>query len=341
MNEKKKTGKSTTRVLAGAGMLAVVAALYAGYWYYIAGQVRSGIAEWADMRRAEGGDVSYGSLTISGFPFRLVAEITEPKIAQFWSWKGPKLALSVRPWRLNRIKFRAPGLHQLTIRGEDYFIVADTLHGKVRFQQGRPVRIRLFVTDLVVRNGADEGVGEVKAADVEINRSGRLLKVRAYDLFGPREPIPGLGRKTQRLGIEAQATGDFPDLSLGIPVNGETMARWRDSGGTIEVRRLDIDHGPLKISGDGTLALDQAMQPIGSFTVKAQGHMEALDRLRDAGLIKANDHGLVRLVLTALTKEGALKVPLTIQDRRVYVGPVPLAKLPLVQWPQAPQARSQ
>ncbi len=322
-------------MLAGASMLVVVAALYAGYWYYIAGQVQDGIAEWADMRRAEGVDVSYGRLAISGFPFRLVAKITNPTIAQSWSWKGPRLVLSVRPWRLKRIKFRAPGLHQLTIRGEDYFIVADTLHGKVRFQQGGPARINIFVTDRVVRNGADEDVGEVKTAEVEVDRSGLALKVHAYGITGPSEQIPGLGRKTQRLGIEAEATGDFPDIGQGIPVNGETMSSWRDSGGTIEVRRLDLDHGPLKTSSAGTLALDQAMQPIGSFTVKAQGHMETLDRFRDAGLIKANDHGLVRLVLTALSKEDSLKVPLTIQNRRLYVGPVALAKLPLVQWPKA------
>jgi len=344
MNEKKKTGKSAPRAdkakkrgLIGAGAAVVVVAVYAGYWNYIAAQVRAGIEQWADKRRADGFEVSYGALSIGGFPFRLVAEMAAPKVAHSWSWQGPTLVISARPWRLGRFKVKAPGLHQLSLKGvagsEDYFIDAATLHAKLRFRLGAPVKIRLSVRDLVVRNAADQDVAGMDVAEVLIDPSGNALQVEVDGLLAPRELIPGLGRKTRHLGIEAQATGAFPDIARRIAVNGETMARWRDSGGTIEVRRLTLNHGPLKVSGDGTLALDQAMQPIGSFTLKAQGHMEALDRFRDAGLITANDHGLVRLALTALTKgPSGLKVPLTLQDRRVYVGPVPLTKLPLVSW---------
>jgi len=341
MNEKKKTGKSSPRpaksrrrAFIGAGAAVVVVAVYAGYWNYIAAQVRAGIEQWADMRRADGFEVSYGALSIGGFPFRLVAQMAAPKVVHSWSWQGPTLVISARPWRLGRFKVKAPGLHQVSYGGGDYFIDAATFRAKLRFRRGAPVKIRLSVTDLVARNAADQDVAGIDTAEVLIDLSGNALLVDADGLLAPRERIPGLGRMTRHLGIEAQATGAFPDIAQAMPVNGETMARWRDSGGTIEVHRLNFKHGPLTVSSDGTLALDQAMQPIGSFTIKAQGHMEALDRFRDAGLITANDHGLTRLALTALSKgSSGLKVPLTVQDRRVFVGPVPLAKLPLVSWP--------
>ncbi len=341
MNEKNKTGKSAPRapqvrrrVFIGAGAAVVVVAVYAGYWNYIAAQVRAGIEQWADLRRAEGFDVSYGAITVSGFPFRLVAQMAAPKVAHSWSWQGPTFVISARPWRLGRFKVKAPGLHQVSYGGGDYFIDAATFRAKLRFRRGAPAKIRLTVRDLVVRNAADQDVGGIDTAEVMIDPSGNALRVNADGLLVPHELIPGLGRKTRHLDIEAQAMGDFPDIAQAMPVNGDTMTRWRDSGGTIEVRRLTLNHEPLTVSGDGTLALDQAMQPIVSFTFQVEGHMEALDRFRQAGLIKAQPYTLAKVGLGTLPRGPlGLKVPLTVQDRRVFVGPVPLAKLPLVSWP--------
>lgn len=362
MAQKKKTAKSALpvpwwrgrgakRALLGAAAVVAAAAVYAGYWNTVAAQLRTGIGQWTTERRAEGYEVSYGALTIGGFPFRLVAALASPEIAapkdpkgpSPWAWKGPDMVFTARPWRLNRIKVQAPGLHQVTFMGADYFIDAVDLTGKVRLRRGGLEKIRLSVRDLVVRNAADRDVAGAAAADMAVDGTeggtGFTVAVEVKGLLLPREPIPGLGRKTARLGFEAGPTGDFPDILRRMPVNGETMARWRDGGGTIEVGRLDINHGSLTVSGDGTLALDQAMQPIGSFTFRVAGYMEALDRLRQAGLIDAQSHGLARLVLTALAgKQGAdgkpgLTVPLTVQDRRVFIGPVPLARLPLLRWP--------
>ncbi len=356
MAEKKQTAKSQPgaprgpgRVFIGvAATVVVAAALYSGYWNYVAAELRAGIEQWATERRADGLEVSYGALLISGFPLHLTAAMASPEMAapkekNPWTWKGPALVLTARPWRLTRFKVEAPGLHQLSLIGvagtEDYFIDAVTLRAKVRYGRGAAEKIRLSVRDLVVRDGADQDIAVLEAAEVLIERPGPVVTVDAEGLLAPRALIPGLGRKTARLGFKAEATGDFPDIAQPASVNGEIMARWRDSGGTLEVRRLDLNHGPLTVSGDGTLALDKAMQPIGSFTFRVDGHMQALDRLREAGLIKAHNHGLTRLVLTALAAkqgtEGApgLKLPLTIQDRRVFVGPVPLAALPLLRWP--------
>lgn len=360
MAQKKKTvksvvpvpwwrGRRSKRALISIGAVVAAAAVYTGYWNIIAAQLRTGIEQWATERRGQGIEVSYSTLTIGGFPFQFAVAVAAPEISASkalnpWTWKGPDMVISARPWRLNLITVQAPGLHQVSVMEADYFIDAADLRGRVNTRRGRPEKIFLTVRDLVVRNAADQDVAGAAVAEITVDgtgeeKTGLAVTVEAESLLLPWELIPGLGRKTARLGMEAQTTGDFPDIARRMPVNGETMARWRDSGGTIEVRRLDLSHGPLTVSGDGTLALDQAMQPMGSFSFRVAGHMEALDRLRQAGLIDAQSHGLARLVLTALAdKQGAdgvsrIKVPLTVQDRRVFVGPVPLARLPLLRWP--------
>jgi len=133
-------------------------------------------------------------------------------------------------------------------------------------------------------------------------------------------------------------------ISGGLPLrhDGAAMAEWRDGGGTVEISQLAAKHGPLSMSGDGTGALDDTLQPIGAFSLRVQGVMETVDRLEVAGLIKQRAAVLIKTVLAALTKSqgsgdgSELKVPLSIQDGKIFVGPVAVAKVPVVRWPARP-----
>ena len=147
-----------------------------------------------------------------------------------------------------------------------------------------------------------------------------------------REPAPGLGLTTARLDLDASLTGGLPErLGTGA------LAQWRDRGGTIEIRRLDVLHGPLDMKGDGTLALDGDMQPVGAFTFMVRGFLVALDRLLEAGVIKRHPAQLAKTVLGALARNDGrdgseLKVPLSIQERWIYAGPVALGRMPVLRW---------
>ena len=94
------------------------------------------------------------------------------------------------------------------------------------------------------------------------------------------------------------------------------------------------------------------MQPIGAFSLSVRGVNEALDRLEAAGIIKPNPAALVKTVLNKLARDPAaesaaepdteagpdskpeLKIPLSVQDGKLYIGPVVVAEVPVVRWPQ-------
>ncbi len=364
--------KGLKRGLIGAAALAAVALIYSGYWSYLAGHFKTGIDQWAAERRAEGYEAGYSSVRVEGFPFRLRVEITDPYLAapgageggdgvRPWSWRGPAMVLKVRPWRLSRIRVMAPGRHRImgfrAGRPVDYALEARKLWLKLKYRDGRPERAALSVRGLGVKEGAGIDVGGLAAADIIVekakaSRAGKgdlsppgalVLTIEAEDMTFPFEPVRGLGRKTARLGVRSTVTGDIAGLltrhALGDrTARVEAITRWRDSSGALEVRRLDIRHGPLVVDGEGTLALDGDLQPIGSFTFRVQGFNEALDRLLKAGLIEPHPAALVKTVLAALARKtgdgGAqLKVPLSLQDRQVFVGPIPIAKIPLIRWP--------
>jgi len=85
------------------------------------------------------------------------------------------------------------------------------------------------------------------------------------------------------------------------------------------------------------VALDAAMQPIGAFTARIEGFFETVDALRENGIIRPRDAVTAKMVLGVLAKRNeagrlSLAVPLTLQDRRLYAGPVPLIEVPPVSW---------
>lgn len=361
------TNGGRKRGLTAVAVAAAVALVYGGYWSFLAQQVETGVEHWFAERKSEGLEAGYASLRVGGFPFQLVAVIEAPRLAaphglKPWAWKGPALVLKARPWRLTRVRLSAPGRHHFTVTrrgGPSAFTVdAGGLWLKLKHRGDGTGRAMLSVREVTLRDASENAVARVAAADFIVERPGRAddggavpaldFLAEAEGISYPAAPVRGLGRTTARLAVQLSVTGeahDAPGYQLGSGQWGpgkfaaEAMARWRDSGGTLEVKRFALNHGPLALDGDGTLALDAAMRPIGAFTLRVKGFEEALDRLAGAGVIKPHPAALAKTLMKALArKQGVpggeeLKVPLSLQDGWLYVGPVALAKLPPIRWP--------
>ncbi len=128
---------------------------------------------------------------------------------------------------------------------------------------------------------------------------------------------------------------------MGAPPRGparEAAEAWRDSGGTVDLAGFALRWDGLDISGDGTLALDGELQPTGAMTLSVQGFVTVIDTLVARGVIRPGPAATTRTILGLMAKtpeEGGapvLKAPLTVQKRRLFVGPVRLAELPAIAW---------
>ncbi len=329
--------------------LSGAAVLYNFYWEFSARQFRAGIEQWLAARAREGTRITASAIAVDGYPFRLAATIAGPSAARFsgatpWSWRGPALTVVTRPWRPSRLKLMAPGRHWLTTvvsgRAREYAVAVETLTLKLRAGRGGLTRAGLAVGGLVAtEEGAGEalrinavGIAVVRAAGPEAGRPGLETTAEVAGLAFAVEPAPGLGRVTERIGLAATVGGALP-----LAPTGAELAKWRDRGGVVDVRRLSVRHGTLAVDGDGTVALDSEMQPIAAFTVRVRGYGELIDRLTAAGIIKPQPAALAKAALGVLAAGqgaggGEIKVPLSVQDRRLYLGPVPVARLPTVAW---------
>ena len=156
------------------------------------------------------------------------------------------------------------------------------------------------------------------------------------EIFGinlPEGHDPPLGRTIGRLALSGTVLGTIPP---GPP--SRTLSQWQSDGGTIEINRLDLGWGPLTIRTNGTMALDSDLQPVAALTGSIAGYGETLDVLARARLIKPNVAQIGKFVLGTLARPSRtgrrpeIEVPVTLQKRWLFVGPLKLLQMPTIRW---------
>ena len=335
---------------------AAAAILYVVFWFVIAFGLRNGAVEWAETRRQEGYTVNYSGLLLNGFPFLMRLTLSDPGLGYPasdvpWAWQSEGLTVEMRPWNPWRLTIMPTGALTLglTIGGEPvtYVGLADEIAIGLGLAGGWPKSGELTVSGLNL-SLTDENGDSGESIAVKTMRLQALhdtaddadhrtvtfdLHLQAEGLETPAGIFLPLGNRVDNLVLDASVLGAIPAGRL-----PESLAAWRDRGGTVEVPRLEFIYGPLIARAEGTLALDGDMQPIGAFTAKLQGFFEIIDALRKQGLIRSVDAITAKVVLGALArrpKDGgpaSLNLAITLQNRKVFAGPVSLLKLPAIHW---------
>ena len=347
----KGTGSPETRRRRGplgtTGMvglaLAVVAGVWTACWLSMANWVETGIDDWIADQQRKGVRFSYDSLEVSGFPFWLNVRMEGASMlvarAQAWEWRLPALAVGLRPWRLTEISVDMSGFHQ--------FFGARLVDLMSR---------KLVAVIHVQKGGAWRGTLKGEGVSAVSSRAGKLLARRVavdvhwggnqpearqsplrIDLSGDDVEVPAawslpLGREFAMLRLAAHVTGPMKPLR-----NPDFLVRWRDDGGTLELTRLSLEYGPLRLDGDGTFALDHDLQPMGAFVARAEGFMETLDALRSHNMIGIGQAAAMKLALMVLAHKPAggpphLEAPLALQDREITLKSLPIMKVPRINW---------
>ena len=331
-----------------------LAALYGGLWLYGASALDEGIERWAAERRAEGWRVAFGTKRAAGFPFRLVQRIGGPSLARIIGgktrrWRGPEIEVEFVPWRPDEIRLRFPGTHHIDLdtagRARTLTLDVASAGAVIRRDSGGAARtLTLDLTALTVRRpgkGSPAGVERLtvtietapRAASGDDRGASARLMVKLGGLTLPAGSRPALGHRIASLALDAAVMGR---LAAG-PLR-ETLAAWRDAGGTIELTRFSMVWSDLALDADGTLALDAEMQPMGAMTVRITGFRQAVDALVAAGMLRPHEAITAKIVLglLATTPPGGgpprITAPLTVQDGGLYVGPVKMLRLPRIRW---------
>jgi len=333
------------RVLLGllALVLLLTAAAYGGYWYYMAGQIRAGIDPWAEARRAEGYELHWDTVSVGGFPwgFRVRFEnffVASPKPLPY-QMGAETMVFRAGPWNLQAWRFEAPGGAKLDLLLQSSSFDASSFSGDVTLPLDPEGALDIDALNLAGSGAADGWkIGELRlgvtqpAKPPQSDRDPFLdLAFTLSHVVLPQGPAP-LSDTIQEISATLAVDGAFFPGAL-----GPALTAWRDRGGIVELQLVHLHWDALDIAANGTGALDARLQPIAALTATVEGQDAIVEAAVGAGVMRPQDGDLAKTLPAMLAKTGSdgqkqITAPVTVQDNRLYLGPVAVARVPAISW---------
>lgn len=337
--------RPTRLAIAAALSLPLLCGAYTGFWFYAAHQVRSGLQLWAASMHKQHLDLAWRGLRVAGFPFAFRLDFTDMRVHdRDPGFTGdlhlPALSASARPWspRLWRLALPA-GLTASTGQASGGPVVSVRAATGNIAVSGAGSTLWLAVSHPTAAKG-----GEQFAA----RRAELWLIVPAHPPKDYREPAIGIALDAHDVALPKAPPAfrnPIAEASFGVTVMGpiptgrprEAAAAWSKAGGTLEVDHVTLRWGDLFVTGNGTMALDGDLQPIGAFSGGIEGYDGLMKTLVADGRIRRGTADLAQVALTLFAKrgpDGRQQIPTSfrIQDGEMYLGPAPIGPAPHIDW---------
>ena len=339
----------------------LVAVIYTVFWYGTMAYFKSVIQELRDNPTNLGFTASYEKIEITGFPVKFRITINNPQLQaslhktksqnnKEWIWRGKLAVVEIKPWNFNIFRINLSGLNKVSfinaetaydfiskakliridakISGsqiEELYFKANKLNISENFS-GKEIFIdkALFNTQQVQQDSNScSGIAE---------NPSRIIRVKLKDILLPREFGKFLDSRLDKIFMDLKVSKNLRPV-----FNLNNLTTWRDAGGIIDIESFEGISGRLKIYGSGTLALDQKLQPLLAVAANFEGIMPLVDKLKLVGFINSRTALLAKFVLSGISRRSAngrksVSLPLTIQDRRLSIGPAQLLTLPFINW---------
>ena len=324
-------------------------------WVLATARLQTALVTLRDQMQNDGWRVESGSTTRGGWPFAATLAVASASIEG-----GEKALPGGIAWRADRVELEVSWLHPRTLyirpEGQELLRVsqapaivfsAEMLDALVPLGEGRPRTLEFNAVSLI---GGLAQSGHPQ--DVRLGRLGVHLELphptgasdakRAAELTVSANQLGLPDTRRWPLGATISALSIEGDL-VSPPLTGERpleqATAWRDGGGTIALRSLNIRWGPLDAQVNADLGLDSQLQPSGRGRAVLSGYDAALDALAGGGAISPGLSTTAKAVLGLMAmkpsedrKAGAIDLPFALKESTVSVGKIPLVRLSDIVW---------
>lgn len=324
-------------------VLLVAALAWMTWWAVGQTAYEKALTSWVGERRADGWEASFTSLATTGFPNRFDTTISDVTLADSeagLTWSAPFiqfLSLSYKPHQVIAV---LANRHQVATPAQTVTVTHENARASLFFQPrpSLPVdRVRLVVEDIALsssqgwRAAAAEGrfAASRQPASTDSYRFG--ADIRALEpagpvlaLLDPRRRLPDT-IETFRLDATLGFTGPWDRYAL--------------ESGPPQVTRIDLADlsavwGDVSVRLSGELTVDDTGRPEGRVTIRAVQWQTILDMVIAAGLVPEAARQNAENALTAMSRQSdTVEASLDIEDGQIRLGPVPLARVPILRLP--------
>jgi len=306
--------------------LFLLCAVWSGFWYYTAGRIGT-VMDEAFAREAKAGrDWSCPNRRLAGFPFRILLTCDAPRFVshmQGRAGEGSLSGLSIEARAIEPTRAIATLAAPLTIDANGASLVANWRDARSSLStdtnrlsdfsldiQGLTVSATMpgqapldAKADRVNLNFAVDGFDKTGLGQFKLAAKLETLSFPALDaISGSADPV----------NLELQALGSKVPPGIG-PDWRLNLEAWRQAGGGLKIILFDLHKGATQLHLSGDVSLDENHRPSG----RLQASFQNLDRL-------AAQFGVGPMA--SMVRSG--KLPMLLTDGRLFIGPLPLAKLP-------------
>ena len=338
-------------IIGGVGLAVLLGAAYTGYWFWLAQTFQQNLVLWVDQQRAMGYPISYASGEPGGYPLSIHIALSEvaidsPPGRALWRVETASKVLSIAPWaplslRVADGEMPAPCNLRWVADGRNFGLSVDGMDLKIRLSTaGDLPAVAISGRSADVTEQGQQIAGLVQpSGSVDLLRATTdsqssvefLLSAHGID-FVPPGQAGAKAVETYDWLVAGQIKGPVP-----LAPSPEALAAWSSEGGHVELTQFNANwEATTTVSGDGTVALDPTLQPVGAFSAVVRGYDEAVDAAVGRGVMTAAQGTAVKLWLGARAEKDEhgfkVKLPLTIQDGFVSMGPIKLAQVPRIAW---------
>jgi len=297
----------------------VAALAWSGYWLWAARTMEARLSAWITGRRSSGWEAGHDGLSVRGFPSRVDVTFSAPRLAPpgaGWRWQAPWLRLHALSYLPGRAILLWPDRQSLRLGEREMTITAEDMRASARLS--------------LARGGALSRVIWVAEAPEARTQRWRIAAGRTRAALD-RQP----GEMARyRLGLAASGLSGMTGLPEEITLDGEAemAAPLRPDTPLPAVTRVRISEislrwqGGARLAGSGSLAAGTNGRAEGRIDLTLREGRALLDTP-----VLALWPGLARGLRVALAGSGGpVSVGLDFRAGQVWLGPVPVARAPIL-----------
>jgi hypothetical protein len=323
-------------------LLVTLTVLWSGYWFVGSSVIRSTATDMLAAQSARGVTAETSALSVSGFPnrFDLTAEgIRFADPASGIGWQAPFAQIFAMTWKPWHIIAALPPSQVVTLPGQDITITSDGLRASVRARPASSLPLAMAI----VESGplaATSSQGWTHAAEKAVLSLGAATGTpNAYDIA---VDIAGLAPDAALL-LQLAPEGGLPptisevrlraNATLTAPLDrhaGETNPRLA----AVTLTDMAVTWGEIALTAEGSIAPDDKGLAAGRINFTVTNWRTVMPILVASGTVRPQLAQTVETMLEGLAKQTGdaevLKIPLTMQDGWMSLGPLPLGPAPVL-----------